>query len=77
MDLGQIIKFLEKLENKKIYYRLNKTRDDSIMVEVAVPGQRWEVEFFDDGHVEVEKYISEGQILDEKELDILFRDFSD
>lgn len=77
MDLGQIIKFLEKLENKKIYYRLNKTRDSSIMAEITVPGQKWEVEFFDDGHVEVEKYISEGQILNEKELNTLFRDFSD
>lgn len=45
--MRKLIDFLEKLEEKKIYYRLNIIRD-SIMVEIAVPGQRWEVEFFAD-----------------------------
>ncbi len=43
--LKGLINFLNELEEKNIYYRLNKTRDGSIMVEVAVPGQRWEIEF--------------------------------
>ena len=30
------------------------------MVTVAVPGERWEIEFFEDGHVEVEKFLSQG-----------------
>jgi len=46
------------------------------MVEIAVPGQRWEVEFFEDDHVEIEKFVSNGTIYNEKELDILFKDFS-
>lgn len=47
------------------------------MVEIAVPGQRWEVEFFSDGTVEIEKFLSNGIIYDDTELDILFKDFSD
>ena len=47
------------------------------MVEVAVPGQRWEIEFMDDGTVEIEKFISDGTFHDHNELDALFRDFSD
>jgi len=33
------------------------------MVEVHVPGARWEVEFFADGHVEVEVFKSAGGVL--------------
>ncbi len=71
--MEKLIGFLEKLDEKKIYYKLNKVRD-SIMVEVAIPGERWEVEFFADGNVEVEKFISNAEILDEKELEQLFLD---
>ena len=69
--------FLNKLEEKKIYYRLNKVRSESIMVEVVVPGQRWEIEFMDDGDIEIEKFISDGNIYAKEELEILFKDFSD
>ena len=80
--MENLIAFMEKLEEHKIYYRLNKTRDNAIMVEVAVPGQRWEIEFNTYGEqgflaIEIEKFISEGIMHDEKELDVLFRDFSD
>ena len=71
--MKKLIDFLDKLEEKKIYYKLNKVRD-AIMVEIAIPGERWEVEFFADDSVEVEKFISNAEILDEKELEQLFID---
>lgn len=42
------------------------------MVEGAIQGERWEVEFFADGNVEVEKFISNAEILGEEELEQLF-----
>lgn len=69
--------FLNKLQENHIFYRLSKVRKESIMVEVAVPGQRWEIEFMEEGTVEIEKFISDGQYYDGKEIEILFRDFSD
>jgi len=73
----KLIDFLDKLEDATIHYQLYKVRD-AIMVEVRVPGQRWEVEFFADGSVEIEKFISEnGSLYGEEELEVLFRDFSD
>ncbi len=72
--MKQLIDFLEKLEDKKIYYKLNKVRD-AVMVEVAVPGERWEIEFFADGNIEVEKFVSNGEILDADEIEKLFMDF--
>lgn len=72
----QLLEFLNELENRKIYYRLNKVRD-SLMVEIAVPGQRWEVEFFADGSIEIEKFVSEGTLYDKSELEHFFEEFSD
>lgn len=74
--MDRLLEFLDQLESRKIYFNLNRIRD-SILVEIAVPGQRWEVEFFADEDIQVEKYISSGEIQGESELDVLFRDFSD
>ena len=83
-SLNELIKLLEKLEEKKIYYTLNKTRDDTIMIEVTVPGQKWEIEYNTYGKspehnckIEIEKFVSNGILYDESELETLFRDFSD
>ncbi|UJF28468.1 hypothetical protein [Planococcus sp. 107-1] len=69
--------FLNLLEENQIYYKLNKVRAEAIMVEVAVPGERWEIEFSDEGTIEIEKFTSDGKIYSEAELDVLLRDFSD
>ncbi|MFF2529957.1 hypothetical protein [Brevibacillus sp. DP1.3A] len=74
--LNELNDLLNKLEERHIFYRLSKIRSESIMIEVAVPGQRWEIEIMEDGTMEIEKFISDGDMYDEKELDVLFRDFS-
>lgn len=76
-ELSNLLEFLNKLEEKNIYYQLNKIREEAIMVEVVVPGQRWEIEFLDDGTVGVEKFISDKDFYDESELNGLFREFRD
>ena len=42
------------------------------MVTVAVPGELWEVEFFEDGSVEVERYKSDGTIFGRESLTELY-----
>ena len=74
--MKKLIDFLNKLEQNKIYYKLNKVCD-AIMVEVAVPAQRWEIEFFEDGSVEIEKFISGGTIYNETEIDKLLAKFGE
>jgi hypothetical protein len=49
-----------------------KTIEEAIMALVAVPGERWEIEFLSDGSVEVEKFISTGEIYGAKSLSELF-----
>lgn len=74
--MKSLIDFLEKLQENSIFFKLDKLKD-SIMVEVAVPGERWEIEFMRDGSIEIEKYKSTGEIYDEKEIDALFREHTD
>ena len=69
----RLLSFLNGLRDAKIFYRLSQHRDDAIMVEAAVPGERWEVEFLEDGSVEAEVFRSDGEIYDEKVLDELLR----
>lgn len=72
----RLVSFLSQLSEAGIHFQLASVRD-VVMVQIAVPGQRWEVEFMLDGSVEVEKFISDGRILDELELATLLREFGD
>jgi hypothetical protein len=71
-NLQRLLAFLAHLERSQIFYRLSSIRD-AIMVEVAVPGERWEVEFFGDGHIEIEVFSSVGDVEDLALDDLLER----
>jgi hypothetical protein len=74
----KLLDFLAELDRFKIFHRLSQVRPEAIMVKIAVPGERWEVEFFSDGHVEVEVFgPSPGIIGGEEALMRLFEEFSD
>ena len=73
--MKELFDFLDLLESRKIYFTQSRIRD-SVLVEVSVPGERWEVEFFADGSVQVEKFKSEGIIYDGSELNVLFAEHS-
>lgn len=75
--IDDIYKFIYELKCRKIYFTLSTHRDDSIMVIVCVPGERWEVEFFNGGGVEIEKFKSDGEIYDSSEIKNLFEQFGD
>jgi hypothetical protein len=73
----KLISFLQSLEKQTIDYSLAHHRDEAMMVIVAVPGERWEIEFFSDGSVEVEKFVSNGGIAGEEALNELFDRYSE
>ena len=64
--LGKLLRFLERLEVERVHYTLAHFRE-SVNVLVSVPGERWEVEFFEDGAVEVEVFTSRGSGLEGEE----------
>jgi len=72
--MEKLLAFLDQLENEKIWYLLTHVRE-TVMVITAVPGELWEVEFFANGNVEVERYISTGNLEDESALARLFANY--
>jgi len=72
-----LLKFLSRLKESNIYFKLEYIREETIMVDVTVPGQRWEIEFFDDGSIKVERFASIRGIESSDILDELFDKFSD
>jgi hypothetical protein len=76
--LQKLLDFLSDLDGRKIFHRLSQVRPEAIMVEIAVPGERWEVEFFADGRVEVEVFgPSPGIVGGEEALQRPFDEFCD
>ncbi len=73
----ELLRFLKRLEEAKIAYTLRHSRSDALMVRINIPGERWEVEFLQDGDVEVERFVSDGEIESASALDDLFARFSD
>jgi hypothetical protein len=74
--LNKVLVYLDQLKEQHIWYRLDRFRD-ALLVEIAIPGERWEVEFFEDGHVEIERYVSTGAIEDEVILTELIAHYHD
>jgi len=60
--LQEVLGFVAELEQRNAAYKLSVVRPEAILVEVAVPGERWEVEFYASGEVEVERFRSSGDI---------------
>jgi len=77
--VDKLLSFLCKLQDHRLHYTLEHNRGEAIMVLIAVPGQRWEVEFFADGHVEIERFVStkDGVVTDARLLDTLLREFGE
>lgn len=67
--------FLKHLEAVHLFYTLASHRDHAIMVLVTVPGERWEIDFFADGSIEVERFISNGEIYGEEKLHALLTEY--
>lgn len=76
-SLGRLAELLNDLDRERIGYRLRHDREESIAVDVALPGERWEIEFLVDGSIEIERFVSAGIIYDESLIPELFRRYAD
>jgi hypothetical protein len=68
---------LKQLEEAHIHYPLACHREDALMALITVPGERWEVEFLGDGSIEVERFLSNGEICGEEALRELWTRYAD
>ena len=49
-----------ELDRRHVKYDVVSVRDQALMIRVAVPGERWELEVFDDGRIELERFVTQG-----------------
>ena len=76
----EMLALLNRLDEVKLHYTMRHSRPEAIMIEVFVPGERWEIEFVDyedEVQVEVEVFRSNGEIDDETAIEKLFAKHSD
>lgn len=76
-SFDQLLHLIKSLDDSKISYRLSSIRAESVLVSVAVPGERWEIEVMRDGSLEIETFVSSGVIGDRSCLTELFQRYSD
>ena len=79
--MQKLLGFLSELDTHHIFFKLGRVREEALMVEITVPGERWEVEFLADGSVEVEIFSQSGGVKtgheSETALRELFEKYSD
>lgn len=60
--MERLLDFCAALDQRNAHYELLVARPEALMVLLSVPGERWEIEFFSDGHIELERYVSQGVV---------------
>jgi hypothetical protein len=75
-SIRDLIDFLDRLKDAHIYYELADPTG-AVMVKVSVPGERWEIEFHEDGQIGIEVFKSRGLIEGPESISELFERFTD
>jgi hypothetical protein len=74
---GALYELIRRLEEARIHLLLLKTRPGAVTILVTVPGQRWELDVFEDGTIEVERFLSQGVTSVDAALEELIADFGE
>ena len=75
--MPKVYDIIQRLKEADIYFEIKAHREDFIMLEACVPGERWEIEISPKGYVEIEVFKSDGTIYGRSKLEDLFTRFSD
>jgi hypothetical protein len=76
-QFSKLLAFLERLDQARVPYQMRHSREDALMVIAFAPGQYWEIEFLEDGDIDIERYRSDGRIDDDSILEELFALWAD
>lgn len=71
----ELYRVIRLLERERVSYRLDRHRDDSIMVTATLVGERIEIDVFEDGHIEYSRFRGSEDVEDDVPLlEALLRD---
>jgi len=66
---------LRKLEENGHYFELSREGPESVMISVTLPGERLEIDVFEDGRIEYLRFVGDEEVLDDlKVLDQLLKE---
>jgi hypothetical protein len=68
--MEKLLAFCAALNERSAHYELLVVRPEAVMVLLSVPGERWEIEFFPDGHIELERFVSQDDVVDAGPADL-------
>ena len=69
-----LYELLSRLEAARIHFTLARYRPDTVLVALTLVGERVEVDVFDDGHMEVSRFIGKEDVVGGSEVvDALLR----
>jgi hypothetical protein len=60
--LEDVLQFCNALNERRASYRLSVDRPEAIRVTLDIPREHWEIEFFPDGHIELERFVGQGVV---------------
>jgi hypothetical protein len=59
---------LRELESASIHFTIGRYREDTVLVNLTLVGERVEVDVFEDGHMEVSRFPGSENVLGGEEL---------
>ncbi|MFA6291003.1 MAG: hypothetical protein WC637_04435 [Victivallales bacterium] len=68
MKIHPLYQLLQRLEDATIFFTISRHRPDTILVSITVPGERIEIDVFDDGHMEVSRFKGNESIVGNSDL---------
>jgi hypothetical protein len=71
--MHELLEFVAKLQSLKLSYSIEVNTPNAVMVLVAVPGERWEIEFSNDGDVDCEVFVTRAGVESDKRDELLKR----
>jgi hypothetical protein len=58
-----LFELLQRLDAGRYHYTLSRHRSDTVLVSVTFVGERTEIDVFEDGHMEVSRFLGTEDVL--------------
>ncbi|MBP1875723.1 hypothetical protein J2Z19_005460 [Ensifer adhaerens] len=72
--MSKVFEVLRRLDDAKVHYFIGRYRPNTIDITATVVGERVEISIFEDGHVEVSRFVGNEDVLDEEVLDEILKE---
>lgn len=63
-----LYELLSHLDERRLFYTLGRHRPDTILISITVPGDRIEIDVFDDGHMEMSRFSGDESVIDDRQM---------